>query len=186
MNNKGFTTIELILAIAIAGIIMGAVGTFLTFNLRSFNATKAIVDMQYESQIGFNQLVDLLRESEGLLTVKGEDGTNIPLYAIVNKPSEFSFERRIKDGAGGEDIIHYLIEYDQSQSNNHKLVCTITYSDGSPQEVYDLCQYLSDFSLKAAPGKNLTTTRSLAIFATFKNKEAHLDLQTEVKLRNMP
>lgn len=59
-NQKGFSLIELIVAIAILTIVGGAVVGFCMSGTSSYKTVSTEVDLQYEAQLAVNQLSDLL------------------------------------------------------------------------------------------------------------------------------
>lgn len=59
-DQKGFTLVELLVAVAIAAIVGGAVLGFMVIGARSFSSTSTEVNLQHEAQLAFNQLQDLL------------------------------------------------------------------------------------------------------------------------------
>lgn len=59
-DQKGFTLVELLVAVAIAAIVGGAVFGFMIVGARSFSSTSTEVNLQYEAQLAFNQLQDIL------------------------------------------------------------------------------------------------------------------------------
>lgn len=59
-NNKGFTLVELLVATAIIGIVITAITGFMVVGSRTFASTSSEVNLQYESQLAFNQLQDLI------------------------------------------------------------------------------------------------------------------------------
>jgi len=69
-ENDGFSVIELMLAIVIAGMMMGAVGGFLTAHIKSFETTLDVIDVQYEGQLALNALSKVAMESKGIYHVQ--------------------------------------------------------------------------------------------------------------------
>lgn len=59
-DQKGFTLVELLVAVAIAAIVGGAVLGFMVVGARSFSSTSAEVNLQHEAQLAFNQLQDMI------------------------------------------------------------------------------------------------------------------------------
>ncbi|MDF1617024.1 prepilin-type N-terminal cleavage/methylation domain-containing protein [Petrocella sp. FN5] len=176
-NNKGFTTIELILAIAIAGIIMGAVGTYLTFNLKGFNATKSVIDIQYEGQLAMNQLTAIAKESKGIEAIEDQAGnSSIDSPDVVINPSMIIFHQ--EDPIEG--TIEYEITYDPS---TQELTCTIT-PDGGASSSYIMASRIEQ--LRVAPTNNIDFeyTKSIQIFMDMLDGDAKMSLQSQVKFRN--
>ena len=179
MNNKGFTVIELILAIAIAGIIMGALGTFLTFNLRGFNATKDIIDIQYEAQLTMNQLSDIMKESGGILEIERAsiDYINSPTGLV--DPDLWTLSRTVRlEGDTDTTTYDYVFTYDHSTG-----IIQVERTQGTDVITYDVGRYIESITFEPS-SQDFEMTPSLIIYATFTDGNATLDVQTEVKFRN--
>lgn len=182
-DNKGFSTIELILAIAIAGIIMGAVGTFLIFNLRGFNATTDVIDIQYEGQLTINQLTDIAKESTGILVLENNGS---PVADLLNTnvrttPYRIEFkhyEREISDATISNEIAHYTITYDDVADE-------ITVHILPEDETYILGSYITSYEIEPiSDAANFAEADSIQIYLTLESGDASIDLQTHVKFRN--
>lgn len=72
-DNKGFSLVELLVAITISAIVAGGIGYLLTTSLRMYNKDTVDVSLQQELQITLNQIVDYAMESETI--VADFDGT---------------------------------------------------------------------------------------------------------------
>lgn len=178
MNNRGFTTIELILAILIAGIIMGAVGTFITFNMRSFNGTTDIIDIQYEGQLAVNQIVDIARESTGIVGISDLSGTNIKNRNELITPGAITFEHKELVSGSGEETTIFRIAY-----VDHEINVKITYNDASTVE-YVIADNISSFKVKPVNGINFETAKGMDIQIELLNNEAKMNVNSQVKFRN--
>ena len=179
MNNKGFTVIELILAIAIAGIIMGALGSFLTFNLRGFNATKDIIDIQYEAQLTMNQLTDIMKESGGILTIDKGSTHYIDSASALVDPDTWTLTRTVRlEGEASTRTYNYTFTYDNTTG-----VINVVRVEGTDVVTYDVGRYIESITFEPS-SQDFEMTPSLIIYATFTDGNATLDVQTEVKFRN--
>ncbi len=186
-NQKGFTTIELILAIAIAGIIMGAVGTFLTFNLRSFNTTTDVINIQYEGQLAMNQLTDIAKQSTGIIEIKTDKTSPSSQINEVNDTTPYYLVFKHEDDSSGtEEITTYELFYDES---TQEITVTITYppvgTNPSDTETYIMAGTVESFVI-ATNGATTSyrNTDSIQINMRFEDGDAHIDLQSHVKFRN--
>lgn len=176
-SDKGFTTIELILAIAIAGIIMGAVGTFLNFNLKGFNATKEIIDIQYEAQLAMNQITAIAKESKGIEDILDQGGSSrIDSPDLLINPSKIIFHQ--EDPIEG--TIEFEIDFDPS---TRVLTCTITLPDGSSQS-YPMASRIEAISVAPTNDVDFEYTKSIQIFLDMTDGDAKMSTQSQVKFRN--
>lgn len=73
-SDQGISVIEVMLAITIAGMIAGAITSFLFIHVKSFELSKNIIDLQYETQMSINQFGRVAMESMGLEYL--QDATN--------------------------------------------------------------------------------------------------------------
>ena len=64
MNNKGFSLVELIVALAIFGIAGVAVFGFMVNSSRLYQRSNVDVKLQYEQQLAVNQIRDMVVESD--------------------------------------------------------------------------------------------------------------------------
>lgn len=98
-DNRGFSLIELLVAIAIASIVGVAVFGFMITGARSFQRTSADVNVQHESQLVMNQIQDMLvdtnvgveyteDETQSVLTMYNYDAQdpNKRVYEVVYRP----------------------------------------------------------------------------------------------------
>lgn len=63
LNNKGFTLVELIIVMAIMGLVGLAVAGFIGTSSSQYKSATKEVDLQYEAQIFMNQLGDMVQSA---------------------------------------------------------------------------------------------------------------------------
>ena len=80
MKNKGFSLVELLVAISIAAVVAGSVGYFLTTSLRMFGNETTDVEQQQELQTTLNTIVDYAMESQTV--VLKNSGTQTEYLAL--------------------------------------------------------------------------------------------------------
>ena len=85
-ENKGFSLVELLVAITISAIVAGGIGYLLTTSLRMYNKDTVDVTLQQELQVTLNQIVDYAMESETI--VADFDGTYPEYLALGTFQSE--------------------------------------------------------------------------------------------------
>lgn len=66
-NNKGFSLVELIIAVTIGSIVAGSVAALISFSLKVFHNESVNTSMQYEIQTSLNQVMDTIMSSQGMV-----------------------------------------------------------------------------------------------------------------------
>lgn len=180
LKDKGFTTIELMVAILIAGIIMGAVGSFLTFHIQSFNANQAVVNTQYEGQLAMNQLTDIAMASEGITAISNLSGTSLLTNTGVVTPYKVTFRQEERLPSGVVQGVLYELTYDQTTAT----MTMIITRDGLAEPFYIFATHVIDFKIQANDGLSFGQARAINVNMSLQDGDAKLELQTQVKFRN--
>lgn len=81
-DNRGITLMELIIAITIAVIVMGAATLFIRTAIKSYDTASETIDLQMESQIVMEQISTWIMEGN---KVKIVNGNNLVIYQIPRK-----------------------------------------------------------------------------------------------------
>lgn len=77
-DNKGFSLVELLVSIAVGGIVLIVIGSFISSGTRFFNKQSDSLDIQNELQIASNRITDSLMEATSLIVKnEGESGNRI-------------------------------------------------------------------------------------------------------------
>lgn len=66
-DNKGFSLVELLVAITIGAVVSGAVIALISFSLKTYNNEKVNSSMQFELQTNLNQIMDEIMASSGMV-----------------------------------------------------------------------------------------------------------------------
>ncbi len=155
LNKKGFTLIELLIVLAIAGIVIGAVGSFFISNYKLFFKADDQITAQHQSQNAMTKTIDKVRGTEGVLE---EPTDNSAEYAIKFK----------------KDL---TIKYDKSNK-------TINYKKGTQSEV-KLAENIEGFETKPIPStSSYKDCKGIEIKITVKKNESEVEIIDEVYFRN--
>lgn len=93
-QNKGFSLVELIIAIAILVIVTGAVCSFIVITSRNYANGNNDIGVQQEAQLAFNQISDVVIDARNSINYAGEDGSGN--FVKVLKDSEFANTPEVK------------------------------------------------------------------------------------------
>ena len=69
-NQKGFTLVELIIAVAIVAIVSVTIVSFMIAGSRSYASSSTETNIQQEAQIAMNQISDLIIDTSKAVTYK--------------------------------------------------------------------------------------------------------------------
>ncbi|MCR5608365.1 MAG: prepilin-type N-terminal cleavage/methylation domain-containing protein [Lachnospiraceae bacterium] len=115
MNNKGFTLIEVLVALGISSIIMSAIVTFIVVGSRSYKMTEQEVNMQTESQTAINLVGNVLLEANDVKY--GYFAATTPPVKETGKPVWADYirvDQKKYDGASLSYIVHYFVQSDNN------------------------------------------------------------------------
>lgn len=89
-NQKGFTIVELLIAVAILSIVVVTVCGFILVGSRSYAAGNSDINVQQESQLALNQMSDLLIDTTRSVTYTGFDAGGTTSETAL-KDADFTF-----------------------------------------------------------------------------------------------
>lgn len=88
-NQKGFTIVELLIAVAILSIVVAAVCGFILVGSRSYAAGNSDINVQQEAQLALNQMSDVLIDTTRSVTYTGFDASGAKIGTAL-KDAEFA------------------------------------------------------------------------------------------------
>lgn len=87
--NKGFSLVELIIAVAILVIVVGSVCSFIVISSRNYANGNNDISVQQEAQLALNQMSDVIIDATRSINYVGYDSASQPFKAL--KDAEFAF-----------------------------------------------------------------------------------------------
>lgn len=181
LNQDGFSVVEMITAIAIAGMIMGVIGFFLTVHIKSYKVTDEVTNVQYEGQLVLNQMVKMAMESKGIDTIDNNITDLDSIYEIT--PFLVVFKRN--DGGydtfflnSDKKILYYQNFDDETGFNS--LAVDSDVSDSMKK----MGRYIESLTIEPYEGVSFKDTPSVEISLAMKDGDVSYTASTEVKFRN--
>lgn len=116
LNNKGFSLIELLVAMAIGSIVLSAVLLLLTQGLKGYTKQTLTSQLEDEANLALNQISDAIMEAD-CIKVSSDTGN----YSLVTKDSTTTYEYNATDhkvylttipGASGSLVCSHVDEFE--------------------------------------------------------------------------
>lgn len=113
-NQKGFTIVELLIAITILSIVVAVVCGFILVGSRSYAAGNSDINVQQEAQLALNQMSDVMIDTTRSVNYVGYDAAGNPEHALKDAEFPFTPEDKSlimfngvleKDPSGGADTL---------------------------------------------------------------------------------
>ncbi|MBN2221461.1 MAG: prepilin-type N-terminal cleavage/methylation domain-containing protein [Vallitaleaceae bacterium] len=185
-NQSGFTVVELMTAIVIAGIITGVIGTFLLVHIKSFETTKDIVDIQYDTQLAMNSLNKTILEGKRAFIVK-EDPLVVGQGIVDTTISGISTPFCI--GFVNKDNSVILFQYHATNKmiyfSQYSAYSTTYATDLSSGSWYEFISNVEQWSFETIPSNTLfDQADALQISLSLNKNGAIIDLSNTFKFRN--
>lgn len=180
MNEKGFSVVEMMLAITIAGILVGAIGSFLMMHIKSFETTKSVVDIQLEGQIAINTFGKQAMEAEYIDGIIDEfDIDQKATNTVISNPKQIIFKKL--DNSGNDE--YFIIEF---VPLDDKLIFKQTpNADYTGGIWYDFAYHVRDWSLSPGiGGDNYEDTDNAYITLNMSLGGAEVEISNLFKFRN--
>ncbi|MDE6847419.1 MAG: prepilin-type N-terminal cleavage/methylation domain-containing protein [Lachnospiraceae bacterium] len=185
-NQKGFTLVELIIAVAILAIVTLAVCGFIVVGSRSYTSANTDIMLQQEAQLALNQISDVIIDTTD--SINYGNGTD-----LVLKDSEFSGEpdQKIlvvvnkKDGNNDNDS--YRFEWSKDTETIYFNTSDTVIDDANPEPVFDdanraiLAQHVRELHIDIS---QFEENRVVMISMTFENGNREYTTSNNVTVRN--
>lgn len=186
-NNKGFSLIELLVALAIGSVIVLMTSMLLIQGSTFYNRETDNVNMRNDYQVVRNQLEQAIMEAKTLVVVKADNG--IVIYTGEVNPSTNELKAVEESNQTTERIITYVKDAGKIYiGNNH---------DTATQDGNLLCNEVTAFDIEFDPGcqKEVTLTSGtelryvnplqVNIDLDLKINDSSMNSSMSVKVRNV-
>lgn len=186
LNNKGFSLVELMLAVLVSTIVFGAITALITFASQSMRDTNARVELQTQAKDAINHIESYCMESVAATW----DESNQVLILYTNKKDA----KAVSSGAVSADHIDSLtsntyaywfrddcVYFGKCSSSEAESVVNIT---GLPaDDVYLLADHVESFKCNVKKNSN-SRKYSIDVDLNFKDEKTEYSCQHEVYIRN--
>lgn len=185
-NQKGFTLVELIIAIAILAIVTLAVCGFIVVGSRSYTSANTDIMLQQEAQLALNQISDVIIDTTD--SISYGNGTE-----LVLKDSEFSSEPDekilvvVNKKGSNNDNDSYRFEWSKDSETIYFNTSDTVIDDTNPKPVFDdtnraiLAQHVKELHIDIS---QFEENRVVMISMTFRNGNKEYTTSNNVTVRN--
>lgn len=173
LDNKGLTLVELVLAIAMSTIVVGAATMFLYNAERSYRISEYSVDLQMEAQLLMEQMSNWVLESN-YIEVKGSSGESV--LVLYNIPrTKMNYDKTDNMGTASRMIIYphgekLYRKYEEvtdpttyiNEIKNDSLSLTFVTSE-DPDPLNCIGEYVQNFDVALPEGVSSGAIRSVEV-----------------------
>lgn len=97
-DNRGITLVELLVSLAIFGIVAAALAGITSMVLKFYSSEKTDAGMQYEAQTALNKVMDLVMQTNGIAFYNVENGADVETMALFLGEFTFNGSTYVFDG----------------------------------------------------------------------------------------
>ena len=182
-DNRGITLVELVIAMAISVVIMGAATYFMRSAQKSYESAHETIDLQMESQVLMEQLSKWIMEGNGAKA----DGNMLVIYYIPRKT-----DTALPDGVTYDTTAKKRIIWQKDNKLYTKEVDGITDVTADITTVYDsdatelncVGNYIKEFTPLVITGTSEENTAKVKISFSMTEGKMSYTLENEITLRN--
>ncbi len=142
-DKRGFTLIELIVILALAGIVIAVVMSFFIANYRSYQTINTESELQYQSQYIINFMTNKILEAEEFRGKEAEEyvfivGGKKMIFAESDRTDEYERYIRYKLGDEGfQEIGNYVERLEIVPENSNEVKIILTMKKGKSNRASD-------------------------------------------------
>lgn len=186
-NNKGFSLIELLVAIGISGIVILMISFIMVQGTTLFKGENEVIDIQSEMQVVRNQISETLMGAKTIVVVKAKDGMVIYTGAVEGNSNEL--KANIDSTLSTERIITYV----EGEDSNSLYISSSIVNATSEGNLISDC--ISDLKLEFDEGCavfgtggnviNYLNPFSVNVGITIESGSHKSDIDMNVRVRNI-
>jgi prepilin-type N-terminal cleavage/methylation domain-containing protein len=176
-NNRGFSLIELIVAMAVLVVIGGCIYGFVSTSTKTYNSVSQDVDLQEEAQLAMNQLESIVMNAQDGVSYD-EDKKTLYIYN-----DEECYKVAKGDSAASQDVnsLYYSILPRSKDPNTGEYVNGF---DPATEEPALMAEYLTDFVVKLEKSDKTDSVVAATISMQFDKAKKSYTATQKIALRN--
>ncbi|MCD7726687.1 MAG: prepilin-type N-terminal cleavage/methylation domain-containing protein [Clostridiales bacterium] len=191
-NQKGFTLVELIIAVAILAVVTLAVCGFIIVGSRSYTSANTDIMLQQEAQLALNQISDVIIDTTDSINYGGRADSSSEMQMVL-KDSEFSVEPTEKSLVvinrkdSNNDNPSYWFYWSQEDEIIYFNTSDDEVTDSSPEPGFEdankaiLAQHVKEFHVDIS---QFEENRVVMVSMTFANGSREYTTSNNITVRN--
>lgn len=193
-NQKGFTLVELIIAVAILTVVTVSVCSFIIVCSRNYASANTEIMLQQEAQLALNQISDAIIDTTGSINYGGKSGGTSSTEMVL-KDSEFSGEPTEKtlivvnkpDPGSHNHNPSYRFDWNKDEGVIYFNTSDTVTDDSHPEPVFDdtkravLAQHVKEFHFDIS---QFEEDRIVMFSFVFENSGREYKTSNNVTVRN--
>ncbi|MCT4598177.1 MAG: prepilin-type N-terminal cleavage/methylation domain-containing protein [Vallitalea sp.] len=164
IDNKGFTVIELIVAMAIISIITSAIYLYLMTNIKCFNAGLDINNLQCNAEYTTHELCDIIMPAHNITVAKCN--ANNVLTNVINNPVEITHMEFLYTDGNTKTLKH-------NKQNNQLLINNTVISNN-----------VKEFKAYPVTLNSFSKCNLIKLVIIFENNNSTITINKKITLRN--
>lgn len=157
LDNQGVTLIELLLVLAIAGIVMSSVMSFLITNIRTFDMMENDIELQQQGQFAMDFMTERIIEA-----IEIEGIWIAPNHSVINNSSKYDIEMIVfktldfKTGSGStKDRYVFRLKDNNLKIGTISKTSETTYNTAKSKATIEVANYINEIEVQPIPSDAL-------------------------------
>lgn len=175
MKNKGFTMVELLVALGISSIVIGLIFSFFMGSFKGYEISKNSSELQYQSQYILNYMAEKIVNSKNISLVMADSTTGYSITANRNAKVKYPVKKiSFKYGNENENYVFHIVD------NN------IRYGVGGKniQPTVELGNYVDGMFISLLKDESFSNCKSFKITIIMKKNEQVYEAFQAISMRN--
>lgn len=187
LSIKGFTVIEMMIAIIIAGLIIAAISSFFIVHFHSYKSSEKMIDLQYNGQVSINEISNIAIQAQGIYRICIYNELNIleevDLQSTISKTLINQENEYAVFIINSQDIDEFhIIKLNKNNDLNYYISKESDLSN--PIDYGVIGKNIKSINLSPIDGTSFKDSNSIEIEVELEKDDFNLTVNSQAKYRN--